>query len=59
MIDVSGRPRRLVVKTELEDGGCARVTVRDSGVGLSRAGAQHARQQRALAEFPSRRGGRV
>jgi C4-dicarboxylate-specific signal transduction histidine kinase len=35
MIEVVGRPRQLLVKTELEDGGLVRVTVRDSGVGLS------------------------
>src|SRR5262249_39263713 len=35
MSDINGRPRHLLVTTELEDGGGARVTVRDSGVGLS------------------------
>lgn len=34
MVDVHDRARRLLVKTEREDGGRVRVTVRDAGVGL-------------------------
>jgi signal transduction histidine kinase len=34
MVGVTDRPRRLLIRTEREDGDCARVTVRDSGVGL-------------------------
>ena len=35
MVDVHDRPRQLLVKTEPEDGDRVRVTVRDTGVGLS------------------------
>ncbi len=34
MADVHDRQRQLLIKTELEDGGHVRVTVRDAGVGL-------------------------
>jgi PAS domain S-box-containing protein len=35
MADVEDRPRRLLIKTEREEGGNVRLTVQDSGVGLS------------------------
>jgi signal transduction histidine kinase len=35
MVGIIGRPRQLLVKTELEDGSRVRVTVRDCGVGVS------------------------
>ena len=36
MVDVNDRPRRLLIRTEREDGDRARLTVRDAGVGLDR-----------------------
>jgi PAS domain S-box-containing protein len=38
MADVQDRPRHLLIKTECEDNGYVRLTVRDTGVGL---GSQH------------------
>ena len=35
MADVHDRPRQLLIKTEREDGGRVRLSVRDAGVGLS------------------------
>jgi signal transduction histidine kinase len=37
MVDVTDRPRRLLIRTEREDGDRARVTVGDTGVGFERA----------------------
>jgi PAS domain S-box-containing protein len=34
MADVQERPRHLLIRTECEDNGCVRLTVRDTGVGL-------------------------
>jgi signal transduction histidine kinase len=34
MADVQDRPRHLLIKTECEDNGYVRLTVRDTGVGL-------------------------
>jgi PAS domain S-box-containing protein len=37
--EIDGRPRDVLVRTEREDGGRVRVTVRDAGVGIDGAGA--------------------
>ncbi|HMF58716.1 MAG TPA: PAS domain-containing protein, partial [Vicinamibacterales bacterium] len=34
MADVQERPRHLLIRTDCEDNGCVRLTVRDTGVGL-------------------------
>src|ERR1700741_5331455 len=34
MADVQERPRQLLIRTDREDNGCVRVSVRDTGVGL-------------------------
>jgi PAS domain S-box-containing protein len=41
MLDVHDRPRRLVVKTEGEDGNGLRLSVRDSGAGFDRQSLDH------------------
>jgi predicted ATPase/signal transduction histidine kinase len=38
MTDVNDRPRHLLIKTELEEEGRVRLTVRDSGIGFSQDG---------------------
>jgi PAS domain S-box-containing protein len=35
MVEVHGRPRLLLIKTEREDDNCVRLSVRDTGMGLS------------------------
>jgi signal transduction histidine kinase len=38
MSDISDRPRELVIRTEKDDGDCVRLTVQDTGVGITRQG---------------------
>lgn len=40
MRDIAGRPRQIVVKTDLDSGGNARLSVRDTGTGLPQEAAQ-------------------